>query len=231
MLAPTLDVPVIVPFRDDGASRTRVWSLIWEHYWPNCSLMLSGSPDGPFNRSAAINQGVDAFKNADVVVVADADSVTNPYALERAVGLARDTGKMVFPFHRWVSVYEDEAEDFLKTWQLDWDRPRKINPLSHSAILVIPRNVWERVNGFDEHFKGWGFEDMAFFHAVKTLTGDPLRLEGDVFHIEHDRDPASLPDSRDAQYLANQARYEMYTRLTLRSDLSNILDHNRVTLV
>jgi hypothetical protein len=45
--------------------------------------------------------------------------------------------------------------------------------------MVFPRRVWEAVGGgYDERFRGWGFEDRAMGLAVAALTGDVLYVAG-----------------------------------------------------
>lgn len=64
----------------------------------------------------------------------------------------------------------------------------KTNPLSWSCCFAIPRPGWDRLGGFDERFRGWGFEDMAFQSASVGLIGHE-RVEGDLFHLWHPRSP------------------------------------------
>jgi hypothetical protein len=50
----------------------------------------------------------------------------------------------------------------------------------------MPRAVFDDLGGFDERFKGWGFEDMAFQSAICGLYGYE-RIPGDVVHLWHPR--------------------------------------------
>jgi hypothetical protein len=62
----------------------------------------------------------------------------------------------------------------------------RTNPISWSCCFVVPRAVWDNLGGFDERFKGWGWEDMAFQSVVCGLYGHE-RLDGDVWHLWHPR--------------------------------------------
>jgi hypothetical protein len=50
-----------------------------------------------------------------------------------------------------------------------------------------------RVNGFDESFKGWGFEDIDFSRRVTRLGVEPRQLIGGAvcYHIDHPFNPAN----------------------------------------
>jgi hypothetical protein len=45
------------------------------------------------------------------------------------------------------------------------------------------------VEGFDEQFIGWGYEDNAFAVACETFGGPVVRLPGPLWHLHHATDP------------------------------------------
>ena len=50
---------ILVPYRSDGDRRDQLWDFTrnWlQRHHPDYPIYLGPSPDGPFNRSAAINQ-------------------------------------------------------------------------------------------------------------------------------------------------------------------------------
>jgi predicted glycosyltransferase involved in capsule biosynthesis len=65
------------------------------------------------------------------------------------------------------------------------------------------------VGGFDERFRGWGWEDRAFFIACDTLCGHD-RISGPVRHLWHPRSPEKNPDS--SEYQAGRALCRRYKR-------------------
>lgn len=230
--AVSVDVPVLVPFRSDGAARQKNWEMIRAEVWGDSNLIVGeDNPEGAFNRSLALNRASDQAGDWDVVVIADADSFTDPHKVAEAVEVAKETRKLVFPFTGWFNVESDEIPSFMKTGQVEPRQNRKVNPLSNSALMVVPREVWNAVNGFDEHFVGWGYEDMAFIQAVKVLTGEPIRFPGYVYHMEHPRPPEDLPTPvKGPQFLYNENRFKSYRNCGLRSDMRNMVEGNRVTL-
>jgi len=123
------------------------------------------------------------------------------------------------PFNRVVELNDWTTEQVLKTGNLLWtpepdqiDRIRTEEMQTQSLFVVVPRNIYEQINGFDEKFVGWGGEDNAFYHAAKIVGGDVLRMEGDVFHLWH------KPASR-AHQTENGMRYRVYMQTKNREEL------------
>jgi hypothetical protein len=170
------------------------------------------SPDGPFNRSAALNRAADASGDWDVAVIADADAFVPQPQLDRAVRIARDTGKLAAAFETVIELSRQCTMDLLDTGQLSWqtlqaDRVRTDPLCTQSLILAVPRALWDRVGGFDEQFRGWSAEDNAFWHSCAITAGTPARVPGSVFHLWHE--PAERSHS-DPGYKANQQRWQQY---------------------
>lgn len=206
-------VVFLVPRRKDGGHRDRLWAFArarWEALFPEWPVVEGHHDSGPFNRSAAVNLASDLADEAgrwDVAVVIDSDVFLRRSAVAAAVDLAAETGKVVWPHTRWRGISElwtkrvvDGRHDFGP--EIDHDDMdvlvEKTNALSWSCCIAIPRAAWERLGGFDERFRGWGFEDMAFQSAVVGLLpwarlpvdeaglGQPSGAT-DVYHLWHPR--------------------------------------------
>ena len=55
-----------------------------------------------------------------------------------------------------------------------------------SGVYVTTPRTWSRHGGQDERFRGWGFEDAAWYVAHQTLLGaSPVRHEGIVYALDH----------------------------------------------
>jgi Predicted glycosyltransferases len=174
-----------------------------------------------------------AAKNAgdwDLAIVADADSFIEPHQLYAAVEIAKAERRLVIPHSRWVNVAVEETRDFLLTGKLLYDNKRNIYGTTVSSILVIPREVWDTVNGFDERFVGWGWEDVAFMEAVEVLAGGPIRMEGSVYHLAHDRPVADTNRQLDPGYIRNRMHNREYKLAKTPGELRRIVARNRVTL-
>ena len=100
-------VAVLVPRRGDGAWRDRLWEFCrawWLERHPDWPIYEGVSPDGPFQRSAACNDAARQAGAWDVGIVLDTDVILNPEAVNEAVALAAETGRMVLPHNERVDL-------------------------------------------------------------------------------------------------------------------------------
>ena len=227
-----VDVPVLVPRRsDDEGPRDRIWAGIRSRVWWPSPVFEGHQEGGPFNRSMAINTAAKNAGDWSVAVIADADSLVEPHQLYNAVEIAKETDRLVIPHSRWVNVEVEETSDFIQTGKLLWSNKRNIYHTTVSSVLVVPRSVWDAVNGFDERFVGWGWEDVAFMTAVEAITDGPIRMEGSVYHLAHDRPVADTNRQLDPGYIANTNHYRnFYKRTPNATQLRRVIAKNRVTL-
>lgn len=237
-----MTVPILVPYRPDGGHRDQLWSHLKDHYWSrwtdNDLYVVEGKSwnwvskpgsdycphsdamgthrcaNGPFNRSAAIN---DAARRVEwqLAVIADADTWVPRKQLEDAWELASRTGRLVAAFTSVVELSESCTRALLADPStslmdvLDVERVRTEPLTTQSSMLVVPRLLWDRIGGFDERFVGWGGEDNAFWKAATVIGGEPLRIDGSAFHLWHPvTDPVEKAMS--LQWRANWARWTRY---------------------
>ncbi|HST69054.1 MAG TPA: galactosyltransferase-related protein [Solirubrobacterales bacterium] len=190
-----MEVVVLVPRRPDPW-RDRLWRYVQAHLartvkWP---VFEGVSELGPFNRSAAINAA--ARRSWRTAVVLDADTVIDPAQLEAGVEAARQ-GVLALPHDSFRSLTRRSTSEVLSGRILPEDaQVRWVRTETKSSCLCIGRDLWEEVGGFDERFRGWGFEDAAFYAACRELAG-VHRLKGPVHHLWHPRSREKDPGSDD----------------------------------
>jgi hypothetical protein len=191
---------ILVPRRAGIPERDAAWAWCrarWRALHPDLGLYEGEHDDGgPFNRAAALNAAArlaDADGRWDLAVVIDADVFIDPANVTSAIARATETGKVTWAFTRWNGLTPAATDTVLKAtpeivgkWGVDPGAIEKTNPISWSCCFVVPRAVWDEIGGFDERFKGWGWEDMAFQSVVCGIYGHE-RLDGDVYHLWHPR--------------------------------------------
>lgn len=224
-------VVVLVPRRAGDPLRDATWAWLRARWteatgWP---IFEGHHDEGPFNAAAARNEAARQAGAWDVAVILDAD--TMPRAIEsiqQGVALAASSGMFVRPFRRYVNLDEAASAKVIAggalpstghlrpgRWQ---DGAKLLEVPAHGGIAIVPRSLWETVEGYDERFAGWGSEDTAFELACAAL-GGVRQLDGEVLHLWHplqERDPAA------PQYQANVAlrgRYERARRPAQMRDL------------
>jgi glycosyltransferase involved in cell wall biosynthesis len=204
---------------DDG-SREDTRALIEQHGvgFP-VPLMHAWQEDKGFRAGAARNR---AFEQArgDYVVFLDGDCIPRSDFVARHRGLA-ERGWMVagnrallseaftrrvlgeqlpvhtWPLARWRELARDGAINrTLPLRQVPLGSLRKIGATRWQRVRTCNLGVWtsdfHAVNGFDEAYEGWGFEDSDL--AVRLLNAGVRRKEGGfatavlhLWHAENDR--------------------------------------------
>src|SRR5690349_1680299 len=102
-----MKVVILVPWRTDGGPREKVWGICrqrWETIYPGWPIYEGVSPDGPFNRAAAINHAARQAGEWDVAIVIDADVMLPEPNVTAAVGRAFTTGKVTWAHRRWRGI-------------------------------------------------------------------------------------------------------------------------------
>lgn len=214
---PKPTIPVLVPRRADNGHRDLLWNTVQSDYWRHLDwlrIVEGESPDGPFNRAAAINTAARHAGNWSVAVIADGDAWVPLHNLNEAIRLALATGKLVSALDHVVELNKDATENFLNAGFPSFDasnpeRVRSDDLSTQSLMVVVPRPLFEAVGGFDERFVGWGGEDNAFWRACELVAGTPERIPGPAYHLWH---PTGAPQNKasDPLYRRNWGLWVKY---------------------
>lgn len=232
-----MTVSVIVPYRsDNGGHRDRAFTWVaerWHRGCPEFEVMLGtddgGTEPGQFNRSLALNRAADAA-SGDVLVIADADTTCEPSWALAAVERVRGGAPWVLATH-YAKMSEQETERILAgrvdveltTAGAEW-----VGTNSQSGIVVIERRAFEAVNGFDESFTHWGYEDVAFALALATLVAPAERLPGQVSHLWH---PVHPEAHEHANYYPQLRLFEYYLAASASAERMRALVHDHTVMV
>src|SRR5699024_8181276 len=91
-----------------------------------------------------------------------------------------------------IQVQNLTKESTMKLLKTNPSWPLKMDIESHTrryqgvgGFNVLRKKHFEAVGGFEERFRGWGGEDVAFYHAMNTLCGSAQRLKMNLFHLWH----------------------------------------------
>lgn len=203
-----MSVAVLVPWRPDGGPRQTVWA--WARSWwasthPDWHIVTGACPDGPWSKGAAV---ADALRqtDADVLVVADADVVTD--------GISTAVDEVLAGRARWAMPHqlvrrltEQATQAVLAGGALEGQPTAETHPgMPGGGIVVLRRDVLEGVP-MDPQFTGWGQEDQAWALALTTLAGPMWRGRADLVHLWH---PPAPRRSRAVGSVESLARYRRY---------------------
>lgn len=164
-----------------------------------------------FDRSKSRNRAVELSDN-DVVVLHDADTFATKENLASAIEAARSHDGLVLPYNFYGALGERSSKRVMS----DPARhpPHKepyeeTNLDSIGGIWVIRKELWWRAGGMDQRFRGWGYEDNAFYVASETMNGPTKRIPGKIHHLHHPR-PVGFTQTQ--EYFYNRRLFQSYEK-------------------
>lgn len=182
-------------FTDKRRHEIYLWTMArWQRQFPNWQFCEGHSDPTNYNRSEARN---DAYRQADgeLLVITDADCVTSKANVHEAMEMVLSSkAAWVIAHHIYYSLTKQFTDVILElppeTNNLgefypnsDW----KMVDKSDAGVLVMMREAYDAVQGYDERFNGWGYEDNAFATKLRKLWGPSQRTRGEVGHLWHPR--------------------------------------------
>lgn len=223
---------VVIPWR--GGDPQREANLEWTVArferlgWP---VVLGESPEGPFNRAAAILDGA-ARTDADVVVVSDGDCWTD--ALPVMVSCVENGAPWALPNLRLWRLDERSSLAVLEGATPDESMGLAQKPYAVfecGIAVVLRRDVLFDVPP-DPRFVGWGGEERAWSAALRTLAGPPARVEWGgwpIWHLWHEPQPRK---SRSVGNQSNESLVSRYKRARKNPDaMRALIDESREVTV
>ena len=170
------------PSRQDAFMRVVDW---YQRMLPEFRIVTRDTDDELFALARTRNLAAASADADDVVVISDADTFPEPGPLRAAVAEAAQSGRVQLPYtaYRWLGP-QGSAQFAEGVAPADCDYELVHNACS--GVYVTTRRSWESHGGQDERFRGWGFEDTAWYAAHETLIGaPPQRHEGRVYALHH----------------------------------------------
>ena len=186
---------LLLPFASNDSRRVNIFCWVqrrWAHLFPGWQLCLGRDSEEDFNRSRARNE---AFKcsTGDILVLSDADTICTPGQIVEAIRRVQSGVPWVVAHDKYYSLTEHYTNELLTErpdvdlgslpkYESNW----VMTNTSQAGVLVIPREGWEKVGGYDERFKGWGYEDNEFAVRLDREWGFHQRVSGPMLHLWHD---------------------------------------------
>jgi len=211
-------VTIIIPFQNTSPERLRNLNFLLEAIeflripcivveqvpvWdlnPSASKISSNNilhkyftHDGLFQKSKMINEAASEC-NTKYLWILDADVYLD---FNKVFNEIKDQD-VIKPFNLVEHLPEERTKLFLDRVPRE---PHESFPSSDyfgKYSLIIKRNIFESVGGFDERFEGWGWEDLDFVHN-KIAEEKVYTVEASGVHLYHEK--ASRDNERKNFYI------------------------------
>lgn len=177
---------ILVPFRPDLGLRSRNWGIARQH-WARMDLpIFEGDNAGAsFERARARNVAAANAGDWDVALFTDADVILeNREQAEAAIMRSYLTGAYTVAYSH-LRYLTEEGTDILgvenEVGHGTWNEEVS---LTWECCFAVRRDIFDKVGGFDERFRGYGGQVAAFFYAYATY-GGRQRIKGVAYHLNH----------------------------------------------
>lgn len=199
---------VLIPWRPQP-SRVEAFDAVvawYREHLGDVDIRTIDSRDEIFNLAQCRNLGIASIeRETDVVIINDADTIPELGPLREAIAAAAHSGRVHLPYTRYHWLGASGTAELLGGRDPD-DCDYELVRGACSGVYVTTPETWWAHGGQDERFRGWGFEDAAWYLAHETLLGEPPRRhDGTVYALHH------VPEVREGpQYEANAELMEQY---------------------
>lgn len=167
---------------------------------------------GLFNRSWGYNCAINMIKY-NKLILADNDVVLDNNDLLDGLSYL-ESYDIVKPFTNLYDLEEQDTIKYINDNIFPSNRGNKRVNLTAGTLMMITRNAFLQVGGYDERFEGWGGEDDEMtLHLWKYINNNEITLHqstGNLFHLYHDR-----------------SLYDSWTQPNYKNNYSYINDNNR----
>lgn len=190
-------IVTLIPYRPANDRQRWCWDQVLpalEHLgWP----VVVGEPDGDeWSRAQAVNNAAKDAGDWDVALVGDCDTLPDAGSIRRAIAWVGDTGGAVRPHMQRIMLNQKGSVRICQRG------PQYLDPGLHydrrqwggGGLLVITREAFDRVGGYDPTFIGWGYEDTDM-NLRLLRAGLWERLPGTAWHLWHSTS-VPRPESR-----------------------------------
>lgn len=216
---------VVLPFFGHDPHRKKVFDALYSYYTAESFFDVVTLGDLEVDsRSSARNDLIRAATYSDdLIAIVDADVYVQTDVLEQAFhrvtqGASWCVGYDKWGYHRLKESFSDQIlNNFIATGSQAMVRPSGMACIqgggfnSYASALIMSRDFFERCGGYDERFRGWGYEDDAFRDVAITFGGEPWRpSRGFLTHFWHPEPNELTWDQPNIQW--NEALHREYKK-------------------
>jgi predicted glycosyltransferase involved in capsule biosynthesis len=188
-------------------TRISAWEAVCNHYSkqiPGVKLFMGDYPSEEYNYSASRNTAMEKAIKAgcDVVMMSDADFIIETESFVRGAKICYQDEKFVVGYDQLYLADEQTSQEIIQEG-LDWSKitsRSEVNIVNVGGAVFLTPLIYKTINGWDERFQNWGYEDKAIYLAASILVGS-VKLNGLAVALYHlDRNQSNLRKNADLYY-------------------------------
>jgi hypothetical protein len=183
------NIAVVIPWRakKDRQYAFNVVTSWYKNNLPDAKLFFSDDGKKDFCLSGCRNVGVKNAEEsgANVVIINDADTIPEIDPLMSAITQASQDDYVHLPYTEYRALGFQGTKEFKRGKELKKCDAFIVNGAVSGVYVASPKTWWSHY-GQDERFRGWGFEDAAWYKAHTVILGqEPVRHEGKLYALNH----------------------------------------------
>jgi hypothetical protein len=137
-----------------------------------------------FNKSKLINTAV-SKSTEDYIWMIDIDFYSNFDFIIKEINKNKNID-LYRPFNKIVHLNELETNKLIETKKINLQQDKyKVNNEYGKYSFIVKRDLFNKVGGFNEEFKGWGFQDVDF---IQNRLGENIikdYIDTQAYHLYH----------------------------------------------
>lgn len=182
------------------------------------------------NISASRNAGANCGKSELIFFIDDDMIVSEPDGLRKSIEIGNNVDFACGAIRLWSPLTwpslirpDDPINKVISTLKHTSSEPKSVNRLSGKNILdnrsylanfgTVKRSVFNAVEGYDEDYIGWGYQDTDLMHrlCVDGYNYDLFSSHGiEIFHLAHKVDKGSNYELNRLRFLEKQIQDGRY---------------------
>ena len=165
--------------------------------YPNFRVVtLDRDPSETWHLGHCINEGARQSRGT-LLVIPDGDIAVGPDFLEYVAAECGQSDHVTY-FRRYDELERDACEASTRDLAHLEQRCKLLNPLNYAGCLVLHRETFEKVNGYEEHplFSGPGMNAMETYVRLRNAGCSVRWSDRKIYHPWHPNTGASSEDER-----------------------------------
>jgi pyruvyltransferase len=215
-------ISIVIPFKSSDKHRNSLLDFSINRYnniIPQAEIVIGENEEDEWIKSKAVNSAVKLAKG-EIIIIVDCDVIVRKSDLMRLI--CRASGERYSCLHGdKLDLSKEATMDILaaKIQIIDGNLDKSMK--WGKGIFCMKKELFVRCGGFNERFKGWGGEEIAFHKTLEIYYGKPLGVNGNLYHLWHEPQ-GSKEDYRNNENNSNRKLFEQYKTARTIKDLEDI---------